>query len=264
MNFRRAARAYAERGFHVFPLQQRGKVPFAGSRGEHDATTDPNTVDRWARRWPDANVGIVPGKSGLFVLDVDVRHYGHESLAALPGLPETATTLTGGGGFHFWFKRPEALDGRRCKAIKLDGLHVSGLDVKGVCGGYVVAPPSIHPCGRPYVWEDSSRVDEIPIAEAPAWLVALVQKSGGRAIEHTPHTVPVEAQSFALGVMFACAGMLGSQVRPGVFAVRCPNEHAHSGGEPFDSSTIIFAPKKPGGRGTFYCSHTSACSEVFR
>jgi hypothetical protein len=64
--------------------------------------------------------------------------------------------------------------------------------------------------------------------------------------------------------MFKEAGLLGSQIRPGVFAVRCPNERAHSQGEPYDSSTVIFAPQKPGGRGTFYCSHTAGCSEVFR
>jgi hypothetical protein len=232
--------------------------------GENDATTDVDTIENWARRWPRANVCIAPGKAGLFVLDVDVRNYGHESLAALPRLPDTATTLTGGGGYHFWFKRPESLDGRKCKTIKLDGLATSGLDVKGVCSGYLVAPPSIHPSGRPYLWEASSRVDEIAIADAPQWLVALVFKSGNRAVEFTPHAVPVEAETFALGIMFGRAGMLGRQVRPGVFAVRCPNEHTHSAGEAFDSSTVIFAPKEPGGRGTFFCSHTSGCAEVFR
>jgi hypothetical protein len=264
VRFGRSARAYAERGLHVFPLRPGRKDPCPGSHGERDATTDAATIDRWGRQWPDANVGIVPGASGLFVLDVDVRNFGHESLAVLPALPDTATTCTGGGGWHYWFRRTQALDGRRCKTLHVDGVNVSGIDVKGVCSGYVVAPPSIHPSGRRYLWEASSRVDEIPIAEAPGWLVDLAHRSGKRAIQHTPHTVPVEAEAFALGVMFARAGMLGRQVRPGVFAVRCPNEQAHSQGAPFDSSTVIFAPKEPGGRGTFYCSHTAGCAEVFR
>lgn len=264
MNFGRSARAYAERGFHVFPLQPGTKEPFEFTHGEHDATTDAETIDTWARRWPNANLAIVPGKSGLFVVDYDVKHFGHESLATLPKLPDTATTLTGGGGGHLWFKRPESLDGRSCRALRVDGVFVSGLDIKGVCAGYLVAPPSIHPSGKPYVWEASSRVDEIPIADCPAWLADLVRRSGKRSIEHTPHTVPVEATTFALGVMFAEADMLGRQIRPGVFAVRCPNEDAHSQGEPYDSSTVIFAPEKPGGRGTFFCSHTAGCSEVFR
>jgi hypothetical protein len=261
VSFLRAARAYAERGFFVFPVRPRGKEPLS-DHGEHDGTTDAETIDRWARRWPDANVGIVPGTSGLFVLDVDVRNFGDESLRALPMLPDTATVLTGGGGYHFWFQRPEELDGRRCKTLRVDGVDVSGLDVKGCTAGYVVAPPSIHPSGHRYLWEASSRVDEMPIADAPVWLVDLVRKSGKRSIEFTPHAVPVEATSFYLGVLFAKAGMLGPQLRPGVFAVRCPNEGAHSQGAPFDSSTVVFAPEKPGGRGTFFCSHR--CSEVFR
>ncbi|MBM4362782.1 MAG: bifunctional DNA primase/polymerase, partial [Deltaproteobacteria bacterium] len=71
MNFQHAALNYAERGFHVFPLRPRDKVPLSGSRGELDATTDAATIAEWWRRCPDANVAIVPGASGLFVLDVD-------------------------------------------------------------------------------------------------------------------------------------------------------------------------------------------------
>lgn len=263
MNFLRSASAYAERGFYVFPLQPGDKVPFPYTRGEHDATTDPAEILRWARRWPDANVAIVPGKSGLFVVDVDTRNFGDESLRALPPLPDTATTLTGGGGLHLWFKRPESLGGRKCKALHFPGLKTSGLDVKGVCSGYVVAPPSFHPSGRRYLWECLSRVDEVPIADCPAWLSDLVYRSGGRAVEYTPHAVPVDPESFALGVMFKRAGLLGREVRNGVFAVTCPNERAHRSASS-DSSTVIFAPEKPGGRGTFFCSHTSECSEVFR
>jgi hypothetical protein len=265
VNFGRSARAYAERGFHVFPLQPGTKEPFEFTHGEKDATTDAKTIDQWARRWPNANIAIVPGNSGLFVVDVDVRAFGHESLATLPTLPDTATVCTGGGGWHYYFKRPESLDGRKCKTLHIDGLKVSGLDVKGVCAGYLVAPPSIHPSGRPYLWEASSRVDEIPIADAPAWLVQLVRESGRRAIEHTPHAVPVEASTFYLGVAFAEAGLLGRELRNGVFAVTCPNQSAHTNGESgSESSTVIFAPQEPGARGSFFCSHTSGCAEFFR
>jgi hypothetical protein len=74
----------------------------------------------------------------------------------------------------------------------------------------------------------------------------------------------VEALSFWLGRFFASRGDLGPQIRPGVFAVRCPNEAAHTSGRAFDTSTVIFAPSRPHERGTFYCSHTSGCSEVFK
>ncbi len=63
-------------------------------------------IQRWWRRWPDANVGIVTGAvSGLVVLDVDPRKGGGDLLAALEdvhgSLPRTVESLTGGGGQHF-------------------------------------------------------------------------------------------------------------------------------------------------------------------
>ena len=54
-----------------------------GSERMRDAA-GPEQVQRWWRRWPDANVGVVTGAvSGLVVLDVDPRHGGGDSLAAL-------------------------------------------------------------------------------------------------------------------------------------------------------------------------------------
>jgi hypothetical protein len=50
-----------------------------------------------------------------------------------------------------------------------------GLDVRGD-GGYVLAPPSIHPSGRVYSWSvDSGNCFE----DAPGWLVDLIAKDRG-------------------------------------------------------------------------------------
>ena len=49
-----------------------------------------------------------------------------------------------------------------------------GLDVKAD-GGYVVAPPSIHPSGDLYTWEVEHHPDDVPLAECPAWLVNLLR-----------------------------------------------------------------------------------------
>ncbi|RYZ03020.1 MAG: bifunctional DNA primase/polymerase [Myxococcales bacterium] len=265
MIFLRAASAYAELGFHVLPIAGRGKAPLC-RRGERDATRDPAILHDWARRWPTANIGIAPSKSGHFVLDIDVRNFGDESLAALPVLPSTVTALTGGGGFHLWFRRNTELDDVRRTTLPVDGVDVSGIDVKGLLSGYVVVPPSQHPNGRRYRWEASSRLGEAELALPPVWLVRRLSNNARRARRPRALGASVEAETFYLGLVFKLAGWLGDEVRPGVFAVRCPTEQFHSTGRPFDSSTVIFAPS-PGSRdrrGVFYCAHSSHCSEAWR
>ena len=66
-----------------------------------------------------------------------------------------------------------------------------------------------------------------------------------------------------LGAAFAAAGWLGRQIRPGVWAVLCPNRAEHTTGHDFDTSTVIFAPPPGYRRGRFYCAH-GHCSEVWR
>ena len=123
-------------------------------------------VQRWWRRWPDANVGIVTGVvSELVVLDVDPRHGGGESLAALEAehgaLPRTVESLTGGGGQHLYFRHPGG--------SVPSGPIAPGLDLKGD-GGLVVSPPSRHVSGRTYAWESGCAPGETLPADLPQWL----------------------------------------------------------------------------------------------
>lgn len=160
-----AAVRYASRGWAVLPLQ--GKIPWT-SHGLRDASTDPETIDRWWWQWPTANVGVaVPNR--FIVVDVDPRYGGSDTLDALTAihgpLPTTLTAVTGrgDGGVHFYFLHPGGpLSDRRLG---------DGLDLRQGGRHYLVAPPSIHPeSGRPYAWGNRER-----IAPAPAWLAALLR-----------------------------------------------------------------------------------------
>src|SRR5215210_1254885 len=115
----------------------------------------------WA--WP--GVGIVTGGvSGVLVLDVDGPE-GEEELQKY-GHPVTPMVRTANGGLHLYFKYPE-------QHVRT-GIRVApGLDVKA-SGGYVVAPPSLGPNGRPYEWIVS--LEEAEPADPPEWLMSLIEK----------------------------------------------------------------------------------------
>ncbi len=158
----KAALAFARRGIPVFPCKPGGKEPLT-RHGFKDATTDPRKITAWWTRYQNANIGVPSGeRSGLLVVDVDPRHGGTGSLAALAAehgeLPATTTSKTGSGGMHIMFKYP-AGSSIRNSAGKLG----PGLDVRG-CGGYVLAPGSV--TKSPYEWLDRS-----PLADIPDWVL---------------------------------------------------------------------------------------------
>jgi hypothetical protein len=114
-------------------------------------------------------VAIACFPSALAVVDVDPRNGGDDSLAELEHyhgpLPATWRAHTGSGGFHVIFQAPADVG-------LVDGPLAPGIDLKA--NGYIVAPPSMHPNGRVYVWELGSSPDDVPLAPTPAWLVALI------------------------------------------------------------------------------------------
>lgn len=173
------AAAYLARGWAPIPLVPRSKRPLIAWETYQHRLPLPGEVARWWARWPEAGLGIVTGSvSGLIVLDVDPEKGGRASLAALEAehgrLPATVQVATGGGGRHWYFRHP---GGRFACAV---GLR-PGLDLRGD-GGYVVAPPSIHPSGRPYVTVAGTPAEPAP---APGWLSALLPPARPRP-GHSP------------------------------------------------------------------------------
>jgi DNA polymerase-1 len=161
-NFLKYALWYAQLGFRVIPLKERSKEPLIAD-WPNKATTDEATIREWWDTWPKANIGIATGRyrDGYFcVLDFDPRNGGGWYGEAGPEtLPPTWVVQTGGGGRHYYYKAPSPL---RCRKLS------EGVDLKGE-GGYVVAPPSIHPEGGEYVWEVGSGPSECPLAPLSKW-----------------------------------------------------------------------------------------------
>jgi hypothetical protein len=167
------ALALARKGIAVFPCRPREKRP-ATENGLKDATTDRPTIERWWRLEPHYNIAIATGAiSKMFAVDVDgfEAEFELRKLETEHGpLPATIETITARGR-HLYFKYPDTL------VRNSVGRIAPGVDVRGD-GGYVLAPPSFHPCGRRYCWSvDSAKL----LADAPPWLLIKISaRAGGK------------------------------------------------------------------------------------
>ena len=188
----RHAIQYLEQGFSVVPVHyvkadgscscsagaachSPGKHPAASSwKTFQTKLPDKGTLELWFDgRMRDYNLGIVTGKvsGNIFVVDVDIGpgKDGEDTLHDLQmrndDLPETLTAVTGSGGRHFFYRAPEGV------SIKTGTNTLgNGIDTRGE-GGFVVAAPSVHASGKPYVMNES------PVADAPSWLLDLVSET---------------------------------------------------------------------------------------
>lgn len=155
---------YAQKyGWAVFPVSNKTKKPLT-PHGCKDAKKTAGPIKAWWKKWPDANIGIATGNmSELIVIDLDMdEDEGKDGIHELVlwerengDLPETAKVITGRGGNHLYFHY-------KGDQIKNRTGILEGIDVRAD-GGYVIAPPSVHPNGTLYEWE--SPLDDVPVSE---------------------------------------------------------------------------------------------------
>jgi hypothetical protein len=144
------ARAYLFRGWSVFPLPRGRKVPDRPWKQWQSSRANAFVVGEWFRQVPDTNLAVVTGAiSGLVVADLDLAK--HPDAARVFAdrcggeLPVAPTVRTGSGGLHLFFAHPGF-------SVRTRAGLSPGLDIRAD-GGYIVAPPSLHPSGGVYAWE---------------------------------------------------------------------------------------------------------------
>jgi len=138
------------------------------------ATTEPTEIVAWFKDyWPNSNIGVATGKaSNLFLVDIDTKDGGVEKWVELikkyGDIPPTPIAKTGSDGRHICFQCPSTIT-IPTKAKLFPGI---GIDVRGE-GGQAVLPPSRNANGN-YEWCEDSAPWEVPVAQAPEWVLALI------------------------------------------------------------------------------------------
>jgi putative DNA primase/helicase len=168
---------------------------------------------------PQLNVGIITGSaSGIMVLDIDGQE-GEDFLKNRPTLPVTWEVKTGKGR-HIYFRYPKGT--RLGNKVRLG----PKIDFRGE-GGYVVAPPSVHPdTGMPYEWMASPSSTEI--ADAPEWLLDLLldKESNSSEAHHTTaepqgmlnvDELPQDLKKALFDLSFAVEGGRNNQLNKAAF-----------------------------------------------
>ena len=119
-----------------------GKAPLT-KHGGRDSSDQVILIRNWWTKWPNANIGIVLKRSGLFVIAPDSPEWLDRFAAR--GLTPTLVVKSGGGEghFHYYYRRPPDAPIFRIN-------RSSEYDIQS--DGYMVAPPSRHASGRIYLW----------------------------------------------------------------------------------------------------------------
>jgi hypothetical protein len=160
-----AAVQLGRRGYRVFPVGA-DKAPTT-PRGHLDGTSDEDAIRGWP--WVDGIGLVIPQR--VFVVDVDPRNGGIQTLAALLDahetfMPRTRKVRTRSGGYHYYYRLPDDRD--------LRGKLGPGVDIKKPGRGYVLVPPT---AGYQYLRGGAP-------APAPKWLLdelTMERRSGGAA-----------------------------------------------------------------------------------
>ncbi len=262
------AQAYHDRlGWAVVPIMPGTKRP----RGEWTASQYRRLSLRVfdAKYQPGDGLGIVQGPHSCIAIDIDGATTANWLRLEFPNVPWDLfpTVETGSGGLHIYAPFPSAwqslVDRGVARVALLTGDKGSHTEVSvHLARSITVAPPSIHPNGRPYRWRVAPHLP-LPTLTNPAFLTAVVNAA---AAQETP--IPKLRQAAApyadgpekMLRWLEARGIrpLGSRKAPDrmVFYVPCPWSAQHSVDGDATATAVFWSPITVG----FRCLHAH-CAE---
>ncbi len=202
--FKSLASVYLERGWSIFPLRQNGKEPITPN-GFKDASKNPEIIQEWVQKFPNANIGIATEASNLIVVDCDSsKGEAPPSPWNQPGITDgvdvfltavedsgnrfdfnTLSVATPNNGWHYYFQA-QGLPIR-------SGANVNGLwrvDIRSK-GAYIVAPGSRLASGTYEVIPTGA------LSPMPVWMRALVSPRPSTMITSIKTTITRYSRSYS-------------------------------------------------------------------
>lgn len=174
----KALALYQKWELSIIPIGYKSKKPLIKWEQYRHRRPDNAELGEWFGDGQSKNIGLITGAvSGNFVvLDYDdgsafsdlVERWAQKRGRSI--YEETPVVGTG-RGFQVYLRTKEPLRSQR----------LNGLDIKGE-GGYVVAPPSVHPSGAAYTFIDS---DTAEILEIGSLEEVGIKLDGGRRASHS-------------------------------------------------------------------------------
>ena len=155
-----AAKEYRRKGLAPIPLKYESKVPLIDWKPLQYRLPTEDELDEWFNNGQPSNIGIVCGSisENLVVLDFDNLGQQWEDLLDRveqrygKRIYDLTPVVGTDKGFHVYLQTKAP-----ASSHKLDGI-----DIKGE-GGYVVAPPSVHPSGVVYQFVNPEVIEILEI-----------------------------------------------------------------------------------------------------
>jgi hypothetical protein len=167
---------YQKHKLSFFPLRKHSKKPLSKWAVYQTRWPTEDEIKAWQDKGLLDQVAIVCGAvSGIIVLDIDDPEKFEAWLKKEKhSLPPTPRVNTSEGRCHYYFKHP---GGKIKNSVK----KIPGADIKAD-GGYVVAPPSIHPSGHAYEWNEFLSLSDLEPEELPEWLFDYIEREASQQV----------------------------------------------------------------------------------
>lgn len=189
-----AALRYASQGLSVIPVREK-RCSLANWKERQERRASAAQIQYWDTAGLLQGVAVVCGRvsNNLVVMDCDGEDAVQAFVARFPELEDTYTVTSGSGrGAHFYFYA-ETLP----PTTRVTGARIGNVELRAD-GCYVVAPPSIHPSGKPYNVARPVPVMRVyHLRDVVNWVKLLMQeKHGGKLPEPRGKAAPVRNDSW--------------------------------------------------------------------